>query len=337
MKTSDFDYHLPEELIAQHPLNERVQSRLMSVNRTTQAIKHHHFKDLSQFVRPNDILVLNDTKVIRARLWGCKETGGQFECLVERILDDKQFLAHVRASKTPKVGTRMTIGNNQLEMVARCDELFKLKLLSKATVADLLQQYGHLPLPPYINRQPDTQDDVRYQTVFGEHCGAVAAPTAGLHFDEHLLAQIKSKIDIAYVTLHIGAGTFQPVRAELIENHHMHFERAVVPKITCDLIRKSQARNGRVIAVGTTVVRSLETAARSGELLPFVGETDLFIYPGFNFQCVDALITNFHLSQSSLLMLVSAFAGHDLMFNAYQTAVEQQYRFFSYGDAMLII
>ncbi len=336
MQTADFDFHLPQELIAQYPLEQRTASRLLRV--CGAEISDHQFSSLSDFLRPNDLLIFNNTKVIPARLHGQKDTGGKLEVLVERVLDDHHLLAHVRASKSPKAGTRLILEQFiQATMLERMGDLFKLRFEGERSVFDLLEQYGHIPLPPYIAREDDTTDKARYQTVYAKHAGAVAAPTAGLHFDQPMLDLLRAKgIKSAYVTLHVGAGTFQPVRVDKIENHQMHAEYIDVEQSVVEQIAQTKASGGRVIAVGTTAVRSLESAAMSGALAAFHGDSQIFIYPGYEFKVVDAMLTNFHLPQSTLLMLVSAFSGHKIMMDAYQHAVAEKYRFFSYGDAMFL-
>ncbi|MCW9012282.1 MAG: tRNA preQ1(34) S-adenosylmethionine ribosyltransferase-isomerase QueA [Gammaproteobacteria bacterium] len=339
MRTSDFDYHLPEGLIAQYPLAERTASRLLHVAGDTR--QDLHFSDILNLIKAGDLLVFNNTKVIPARLHGHKDTGGKVEVLVERLLDTHRLLAHVRASKSPKPGSMLILENEiKATMLGRQGELFELEFQSDQSVTDLLEQHGHMPLPPYIERADEQSDQQRYQTVYAEHPGAVAAPTAGLHFDNALLAQLKQKgVEFAQVTLHVGAGTFQPVRVENIHDHHMHAEYIDVSPQVVAQVAQAKARGGRVIAVGTTAVRCLESAAQAsatGELGSFQGDTDIFIYPGYEFKVVDALITNFHLPQSTLLMLVCAFAGYDAMMVAYRHAVASEYRFFSYGDAMFI-
>lgn len=338
MKLNDFNYHLPDELIAYYPTPERSASRLLCLNRASAAVQHGHFYDLIDFVRPEDLLVFNNTRVLRARLFGKKATGGQVEILVERVLSSHEVLAHVRASKTPKPDSLIQLSEDiHVRVLQREGDLFHLNFETPKPVLTVLEEIGHIPLPPYIDRDDDIQDQSRYQTVYAKVDGSVAAPTAGLHFDEALLKKLKDKgVNMAYVTLHVGAGTFQPVRVENITEHKMHAELIDVSDDVCDQVKKARARGGRVIAVGTTTVRCLETASQSGEIQPYRGETSIFIYPGYSFHCVDAMITNFHLPESSLLMLVSAFAGHELMRKTYQTAIEQAYRFFSYGDAMLI-
>ena len=343
MLVSDFQFDLPDELIARYPMPERSASRLLMLDGNTGDTRHGHFRDVLDLVNPGDLLVFNNTRVIPARMFGQKASGGKLEILVERILDDHSVLAHVRASKAPKPGTQILLDNGfSAEMVARHDALFELHFAGDLPVLDILNQIGHMPLPPYIDRPDENSDKERYQTVYNQRPGAVAAPTAGLHFDEPLLAALREKgVDFAYVTLHVGAGTFQPVRVERIEDHQMHSEYAEVPADVVEKINAAKARGSRVIAVGTTSVRSLETAAQASlkagkPLSPFFGDTSIFIYPGYQYQVVDALITNFHLPGSTLIMLVSAFAGYDHVMNAYQEAVTSGYRFFSYGDAMFI-
>ncbi|WP_426417144.1 tRNA preQ1(34) S-adenosylmethionine ribosyltransferase-isomerase QueA [Aestuariirhabdus sp. LZHN29] len=338
MQVSDFRFDLPDELIARYPKTDRSSSRLLCVDGASGALEHRIFSDLEQLLRPGDLLVMNNTRVIPARLFGQKASGGRLEVLVERVLDAHEVLAHVRASKSPKPGTRLLLeGHIEATMVERQNSLFRLRFEGESSVLELLEQYGHMPLPPYIERDDQASDRERYQTVYARHQGAVAAPTAGLHFDETLLQGLANKgVETAFVTLHVGAGTFQPVRVDKIEDHQMHSEYLEVDQSVCDAVNACRARGGRIVAVGTTSVRCLETASRGGEIQPYRGETDIFIYPGYPFRSVDLLITNFHLPESTLLMLVSAFSGYEQMMNAYRTAVEQQYRFFSYGDAMLL-
>jgi len=343
MNVSDFSFELPDELIARYPQQQRTASRLLCLNGNTGAIADAQFTDLITHLNAGDLLVFNDTRVIPARLLGEKASGGKVEVLVERILDEHRVLAHVRASKAPKPGTRLKLENAvDVEMIARHDALFELEFLHQESVLSLLEAHGHMPLPPYIDRPDEESDKERYQTVYNRKPGAVAAPTAGLHFDQDLLNQIQAKgVEFAYVTLHVGAGTFQPVRVDNIEDHKMHSEYAEVPQATVDAIQAAKARGGRVIAVGTTSVRSLESAAQAAkqagtELQPYTAETDIFIYPGYEFLVIDAMVTNFHLPESTLIMLVSAFAGKSHVFAAYDHAVQQKYRFFSYGDAMFI-
>ncbi|MEJ8321035.1 tRNA preQ1(34) S-adenosylmethionine ribosyltransferase-isomerase QueA [Pseudomonas oryzihabitans] len=336
MHVADFHFDLPESLIARHPLAERRGSRLLVLDGPSGELSHRHFADLLGYLRPGDLMVFNDTRVIPARLFGQKASGGKLEILVERVLDEERVLAHVRSSKSPKPGSRILIdGGAEAEMVARHEALFELKFAEP--VLPLLERVGHMPLPPYIDRPDEAEDRERYQTVYARNAGAVAAPTAGLHFDEPLLEAIRAKgVATAFVTLHVGAGTFQPVRVERIEDHHMHREWLQVDQAVVDAVAACRAQGGRVVAVGTTSVRSLESAARDGELKAFAGETDIFLYPGRPFHVVDALVTNFHLPESTLLMLVSAFAGYRETMAAYATAVAEGYRFFSYGDAMFI-
>ncbi|MCY1278578.1 S-adenosylmethionine:tRNA ribosyltransferase-isomerase [compost metagenome] len=336
MRVADFHFELPEALIARHPLAERRASRLLVLDGETGALSHRHFVDLLEYLRPGDLMVFNNTRVIPARLFGQKASGGKLEILVERVLDSHRVLAHVRSSKSPKPGSMLLIdGGGEAEMIARHDALFELKFAEE--VLPLLERVGHMPLPPYIDRPDEDSDRERYQTVYARHAGAVAAPTAGLHFDQALLEAIAAKgVASAFVTLHVGAGTFQPVRVERIEDHHMHHEWLEVGQDVVDAVAACRARGGRVVAVGTTSVRSLESAARDGELKAFSGDTDIFLYPGRPFHVVDALVTNFHLPESTLLMLVSAFAGYPETMAAYAAAVGQGYRFFSYGDAMFI-
>lgn len=336
-KTSDFDYFLPPELIAQYPLPERSASRLLCVDRKKGVIQHQQFSELIAKINANDLIIFNDTKVIPARLFGAKETGGQIECLVERILSSHRVLAYLRASKSPAVGSLLNFSAGKAKVMGRKENLYELEFQTSQSVIEFLHQYGEIPLPSYIKRSAEKNDLQRYQTVYADKEGAVAAPTAGLHFDEGILQQLTEKgVSQCYVTLHVGAGTFQPVRADVLQEHIMHFEYVEVSSKVCEAVAQCRQRGGRVIAVGTTVVRSLETAAKTGVLIPYQGETNLFIYPGFQFNCVDALVTNFHLPKSTLLMLVCAFGGYELMMRAYEKAVQQQYRFFSYGDAMFI-
>lgn len=338
MKRQDFYFDLPSELIAQYPTKERSASRLMCVDGNTGACLHKQFRELPQLLAPGDLLVFNNTRVIPARLFGRKETGGQVEMLVERVLSEQAILAHVKASKSPKPGCRLLLDGDYYATVReRQGDLFVLDFATDQPVFDILEAIGHIPLPPYIERHDEDNDKERYQTVYAEKKGAVAAPTAGLHFDESLLAQLKNQgIETAFVTLHVGAGTFQPVRVDDIYQHHMHAEYIEVNETVCQQVAATKARGGKVIAVGTTSVRCLESASQDGSLKPYTGDTDIFIYPGYEFQMVDVLITNFHLPESTLLMLVSAFAGYEHMLAAYRLAVQEKYRFFSYGDAMFL-
>ncbi|MDF0604690.1 tRNA preQ1(34) S-adenosylmethionine ribosyltransferase-isomerase QueA [Neisseriaceae bacterium TC5R-5] len=336
MQLSDFDYPLPERLIAQYPPAVRGSSRLLHVNGST--LTDGQFADFATQLNAGDVLVFNDTRVIKARLFGEKASGGKIEALIERVLDEHTALAHIRASKSPKPGSRLLFAERwQAEMLERQGELFKLRFLASEPLFDILEQAGKLPLPPYIERSAAGEDDERYQTVYAREKGAVAAPTAGLHFTEDMLTQLQQRgVKLAYVTLHVGAGTFQPVRVDNIADHKMHSEIYQVPESTRALIAAAQAQGHQVVSVGTTSLRALESAASSGELQAGYGETDIFITPGYRFRVVDRLLTNFHLPKSTLLMLVSAFAGYDEIQAAYQYAVQQEYRFFSYGDAMLL-
>ncbi|WP_024868274.1 tRNA preQ1(34) S-adenosylmethionine ribosyltransferase-isomerase QueA [Pseudoxanthomonas suwonensis] len=338
MKKSDFHYELPAELIAQAPLPERSASRMLLVPPGEGAFEDLHVRDLKGLLQPGDLLVFNDTRVIPARLFGQKESGGRVEILVERLLADEQARAQVRASKSPKEGSRIVLdGGGEAEVLGRDGEFFRLRFAVPGGLESWLVKVGRLPLPPYIRREPGQDDAERYQTVFARNVGAVAAPTAGLHFDEPLLERLRQRgVQFGHVTLHVGAGTFQPVRVEDVREHTMHSEWLNVGAELVAQVRRTRAAGGRVVAVGTTVVRALESAMRDGELQPFSGETRIFIFPGYRIRSVDALLTNFHLPESTLLMLVSAFAGKERIFAAYRHAVEQRYRFFSYGDAMLL-
>jgi len=335
----DFDYDLPGELIAQQPTAERSSSRLLHV--IDGRMDDRVFGDLPELVSPGDLLVCNDTRVIRARLLGRKESGGRIEVLIERILDDRHALAQIRASKPPRTGSRIELEDAVLMTIrgrrGADGEFFLLELVGDGDLWTLVESRGRLPLPPYITHPANADDEARYQTVFARHPGAVAAPTAGLHFDQVLFARLAARaVEVAWLTLHVGAGTFQPVRVHRLAEHRMHAERFVLPPATVDAISRTRARGGLVIAVGTTSLRALEAAAQCGNLRPGADETDLFITPGYGFRVVDRLITNFHLPKSTLLMLVSAFAGVDTIREAYRHAIAQRYRFFSYGDAMLL-
>ncbi len=343
MRVADFSFELPESLIAHYPQAERSACRLLQLDGPSGALTHGVFTDLLDKLEAGDLLVFNDTRVIPARMFGRKVSGGKIEVLVERVLDDHRVLAHVRASKAPKPGAELLLGDDEsiaATMVARHETLFELRFNDERDVFTLLNAAGHMPLPPYIARPDEDADRELYQTVYSEKPGAVAAPTAGLHFDEALLAALRAKgVEMAFVTLHVGAGTFQPVRVETIEDHVMHAEYAEVPQEVVDAVLACKARGKRVVAVGTTSVRSLESAAAASKealIAPFFGDTSIFIYPGYHYQVIDALVTNFHLPESTLIMLVSAFAGYKNTMNAYQQAVAEQYRFFSYGDAMFI-
>lgn len=338
MRRQDFSYELPDELIARRPTETRTGSRLLMLDGPSGELAHKQFPDLLNLVEEGDLMVFNNTRVIPARVFGQKASGGKLEILAERVLDAHSILAHVRSSKAPKPGSTIILQDGtEVEMVARHEALFELRFPADTTALDVLENIGHMPLPPYIDREDEADDKERYQTVYGTQKGAVAAPTAGLHFDDALLAKLKDKgVQQAFVTLHVGAGTFQPVRVDNIFEHHMHSEVMHVSQEVCDLIKATKAAGKRVIAVGTTSVRCLETAAQNGVVEPYQGDTDIFIYPGYQYKVVDALVTNFHLPESTLLMLVSAFAGYKHTMNAYQQAVAQRYRFFSYGDAMFI-
>lgn len=338
MKRTDFHYELPPSLIAQSPLEQRSASRLLCFDRFKGGLDDRRFIDLPGLLSPGDLLVFNNTKVIPARLYGTKPTGGRIEVLVERLLNQHECIAQVRASKSPRAGGKLILEDgSELQVLGREGGFFHLQLTNGDLMA-VLEAQGHMPLPPYITREDTDRDRRRYQTVYAHTPGAVAAPTAGLHFDQDLLDQLEvAGIQSTTVTLHVGAGTFQPVRVDNVEDHDMHAEWLEVPQSACDAIDAARARGGRVIAVGTTAVRSLETAAQGGELKPFSGDSRIFIYPPYEFQVVDAMITNFHLPESTLLMLISAFAGHEQTLAAYRHAVRKRYRFFSYGDAMLIL
>jgi S-adenosylmethionine:tRNA ribosyltransferase-isomerase len=338
LKRSDFHFDLPQELIAQQPLVRRTDSRLLHLPRVGGQACDRNFRDLPGLLNEGDLLVFNNTRVIPARLFGCKETGGRVEVMLERLLDDSECLAQIRASKTPRAGTLIELEDGStLEVTGREGSFFNLRL-DGGGLGEKLEQLGHMPLPPYIERADTAADRERYQTVYARHPGAVAAPTAGLHFDDELLAELEGRgVERAEVTLHVGAGTFQPVRCDEIADHQMHAERLEVSDEVCDAVKRTRERGGRVIAVGTTAVRSLETAAAGGELEPYSGDSRIFIYPGYRFRVVDGLVTNFHLPESTLLMLVCAMAGTEETLSAYRYAVSARYRFFSYGDAMLVL
>jgi S-adenosylmethionine:tRNA ribosyltransferase-isomerase len=336
MRTNDFEFDLPGRLIAQHPPEQRGASRLLEVKRA--GLKDSRFADLVNLVKEHDLLVLNDTRVLKARLFGEKESGGKVEVMIERVLSEHEVLAQIRASKTPKTNSQIIIdGKILVRVLGRSGEFYHLMFDENESVTDLLERHGHLPLPPYIDHEAEADDETRYQTVFARVPGAVAAPTAGLHFDDAMLQALQKKgVKIAWVTLHVGAGTFQPVRVENIRDHKMHSERYTIPQATVDAIREAKASGGRIISAGTTSLRALESGAVSGQVVAGSGETSIFITPGYSFQVVEVLLTNFHLPRSTLLMLVCAFGGMDKMLAAYSHAVQQEYRFFSYGDAMLI-
>ncbi len=338
MRRSDFFYDLPDELIAQHPAGQRGDSRMLCLEGDTGELADRNFSDLPNLLQPGDLLVFNNTQVMPARMYGHKATGGKVEILLERILEPRRAMAHIRASKSPRPGGQIIIGDeSRVEVVGRSDALFEL-VCPEMDFIDLMHKEGHMPLPPYISREDEALDQERYQTVYAKRLGAVAAPTAGLHFDQAMLERLKAMgVESAWVTLHVGAGTFQPVRVDRLEDHLMHSEYVEVDETVCARVEATRKRGGRVVAIGTTSVRSLESAAAAtGELAPFQGDTRLFITPGYTFRCVDALVTNFHLPESTLLMLISAFAGYESVMAAYQHAVAERYRFFSYGDAMFL-
>jgi S-adenosylmethionine:tRNA ribosyltransferase-isomerase len=339
MQRSDFFYDLPPDLIAQYPSTERSQSRLLRLDKNIGTVTHHGFTNLIEFLEPNDLLVFNESRVFPARLYGQKKTGGKIEILIERLLGSQEAFAHIRSSHAPKVATLIQLDDGQTAIVTgRENDLFKLFFPETNDLLVLLKKIGHIPLPPYIQRSDEKLDEERYQTIYSKVEGSVAAPTAGLHYDEAMFTALKAKgVEMAYVTLHVGAGTFKPVRVDNILEHQMHGEYIEVSKQVCEQVRQAKNRGGRVIAAGTTAARALESASQSGETQPFEGETQIFIYPGYEFKCIDALQTNFHLPESTLIMLVSALAGYKNTMQAYQIAVQQKYRFFSYGDTMLII
>ncbi len=337
MNTSDFYFDLPNELIARFPLAKRSASRLLSVKRATGELAHGQFCDLLEHLEAGDLLVFNNTRVIPARLYGEKASGGKIEILVERVLSETDVLCHMRSSRSPKAGSKVVLEGVEAEVLGREGALFVLRFHTDTPVLELLERVGHMPLPPYMERADIDSDKERYQTVYAKTPGAVAAPTAGLHFDDELLTKLKARgVNFAFVTLHVGAGTFQPVKVERIDEHQMHAEYIEVSQEVVDAVKATRAAGKRVVAVGTTSVRSLESASQEGEIAPFYGDSRIFIYPGYRFRSVDAIVTNFHLPESTLIMLVSAFAGREQTLNAYKEAVEQGYRFFSYGDAMFL-
>ncbi len=338
MKVSDFRFDLPEHLIAQYPLPKRSASRLLHLERESGRLHDRQFADLPDLLEPGDLLVFNDTRVIPARLWAQKSTGGRVEIMVERMISASEALVQLRVNRKPAVGSRLIVDETgQIEVIGREGEFWRLRVVAGPEWPELLDRVGHMPLPPYIERGDEALDEDRYQTVFARVPGAVAAPTAGLHFDDAVMDRLHERgVETAWCTLHVGAGTFQPVRAERVEDHTMHAEWLEVGPDLVASVRATKERGRRVVAVGTTAVRSLETAAAGGELEPFAGDSRLFIYPGYEFRVVDAMVTNFHLPGSTLLMLVSAFAGRENVLAAYRHAVEAEYRFFSYGDAMFI-
>ncbi|MGN0903297.1 MAG: tRNA preQ1(34) S-adenosylmethionine ribosyltransferase-isomerase QueA [Succinivibrio sp.] len=345
MLRSDFNFDLPEELIAVYPSEKRTGCRMLCLDGESGTFSDQHFYDLKNYLKPGDLLVFNDTKVIPARMYGKKDSGGALEFLIERLLSDTSALTHLKASKAPKEGALLHIdGGYDVVVKGRQGELFEIETIGGTSLLDILDKVGHIPLPPYIDRPDETLDRERYQTVYSKVPGAVAAPTAGLHFDEEQISSLKEMgVNTAFVTLHVGAGTFQPVREDDIKNHHMHKEFVHLSKEVSDLVIKTHKEGHRVIAVGTTAVRSLESAAAyaksigsDDEIVPFSNDTSIFIFPGYSYQVVDCLITNFHLPESTLIMLVSAFAGYSVTLNAYRHAVEEKYKFFSYGDCMFI-
>ncbi len=343
MKLADFHYELPDELIARHPAAERTGSRLLVLDGSSGAVEHRQFVDLIDYVRPGDLFVFNNTRVVPARLFGAKASGGRVEILIERLLDEHTALAHMRANRALKPNTTIFLSptehgdvtDTRVTVLEKNDDLYTITFEREALC--VLNELGHMPLPPYIDREDTLSDRERYQTVYAQREGAVAAPTAGLHFSDDYLQRCREKgVEFGYVTLHVGAGTFQPVRVENILEHRMHAEYIEVDAALCAQVAATRARGGRVFAIGTTSVRALESASAFGELQPFSGDTQIFIYPGYRFRSVDVLLTNFHLPESTLVMLVSAFAGRDNVLHAYNEAVAQRYRFFSYGDAMLV-
>ncbi|MBU0744804.1 MAG: tRNA preQ1(34) S-adenosylmethionine ribosyltransferase-isomerase QueA [Gammaproteobacteria bacterium] len=338
MLLSDFDFELPQELIAQKPLLKRSDSRLLHLNKNTGKITHHYFRDLPSLLEPKDLIILNDTKVIPARLYAHKPTGGKAEILIERVLEKNKFIAQTKTSKSLKIGDKLILDETTwFEVTERQDNLFVMLLHSNHDLGFILGKFGQVPLPPYIKRDPNSSDEENYQTIYAKHSGAVAAPTAGLHFDQKLIESINQKnIQTAPITLHVGLGTFQPVRVEKIKDHKIHPEYIDVPKSTCDKIIASKKNGGKIAAIGTTSLRALEASSQSGEITTYKGDTNIFIYPGYTFRTTDILITNFHLPKTSLLMLVCAFAGYENAMRAYQEAIKQNYRFYSYGDAMII-
>ncbi|VAW33384.1 S-adenosylmethionine:tRNA ribosyltransferase-isomerase [hydrothermal vent metagenome] len=342
MKKSDFHFDLPKELIAQHPTTERTQSRLLVVDKVTGKTQDLHFLDIVGLLNKGDLLVFNNTKVIPARLFGKKNTGGKVEVFIERLLDDNSAIAFLKTSKTPKLGMPIyfgtCFGDMQLKPVARKGMFYLIETQNSSSLTELMDKFGHMPLPPYIHRKDEVQDSERYQTVYAKAKGAVAAPTAGLHFDEKLLQKIANKgVHTAFVTLHVGAGTFQPVKTDWINDHVMHKEWLQVSDEVVKVVKQTKANGNKVIAVGTTAVRCLETASKSGEIKAYTGDTNIFIYPGYQFNVVDSLLTNFHLPESTLIMLVAAKCGIENTLNAYEHAVTEEYRFFSYGDAMFVL
>jgi S-adenosylmethionine:tRNA ribosyltransferase-isomerase len=337
MKTDDFDYKLPEELIASYPLDKRDDSRLLKLDKNDGSITNCVFKDFIGFINPEDLLIFNNSRVMLARLYGEKSTGAKLEFLVEKIKSPKLFLSHVKANRSPNIGSEIYIQDSLAKVLEKDGSVYLLELQGDKDIYHLMEEYGHIPLPQYMKRDDEEFDAERYQTVYAKDLGSVAAPTAGLHFSDELMSAIKEKgADTAYITLHVGSGTFKPVQADDVNNHKMHSEVISVSKEVCQKVLTTKAKGGRVIAIGTTSVRSLETAGLSGVITPFHGDTDIFLYPGKKFNIVDAMITNFHLPKSTLIMLVSAFSSKENIMNAYQHAIDNEYRFYSYGDAMFI-
>lgn len=339
MQLDDFQFELPERLIASYPLARRSESQLLCLNRQNGEMRHKKFCHILEEIKKGDLLIFNDTKVIPARLHGYKLTGGRVEVLVERILNDESMLAQLRVSKPPRIGDRLIFSDEiYLDVTHRYQQFYELSYRhTDKTILEVIEEIGEVPLPPYIDRAPEEKDKQRYQTIYAKNKGAVAAPTAGFHFDEELLQQLQHKqVEFGFLTLHVGSGTFTPVRTKNIQEHKMHAERFQVSEALCQQVMQAKKENRRIIAVGTTSLRALETASQSGKIEPCHGETNLFIYPGFNFHYVDALITNFHLPGSTLLMLVCAFGGYENVMRAYRTAIERSYRFYSFGDAMMI-
>ena len=338
MKVSDFHFDLPERLIAQYPLAQRSASRLLHLERGTGTVHDRQFAELPDLLEPGDLLVFNNTRVIPARLWARKSSGGRVEIMLERMISSVEALVQLRVNRKPPPGSRLMVEKlGELEVIGRDGEFWRLRIVTGPDWPELLERVGHMPLPPYIDRGDEALDADRYQTVYAQVPGAVAAPTAGLHFDEALMQRLQERgVETGWCTLHVGAGTFQPVRAEWVEDHSMHAEWLEVDADLVARVRAARERGNRVVAVGTTAVRSLETAAAGGKLKPFAGDSRLFIYPGYEFRVVDAMVTNFHLPGSTLLMLVSAFAGRERILEAYRHAIEGEYRFFSYGDAMFV-
>jgi len=338
MHKSDFNYSLPRERVAQYPVSPRTASRLLHLDSARGEYRDLRFTDLPNLLQAGDLLIFNDTRVVPARLFGFKDSGGRIEVLIERFHDAQHALAQVRASKPPKLGQRILLEDNvSVVVLNRAGEFYELEFRSESPVMEILERIGHMPLPPYIDRADEFADREHYQTVYARHPGAVAAPTAGLHFDKAMLGRLKEMgVESDFITLHIGAGTFQPLRVENIHEHRMHAERVSISQATCDRINAAKKAGRRIVAIGTTVVRSLEASTKNNLVSPFKGETDIFIFPGFQFKIIDALFTNFHLPESTLLMLVCAFGGREYVMNAYRHAVEQQYRFYSYGDAMFV-